>query len=545
MMDQSRRTRDLGIAALFAFATVIGCTAWAGAAERPNIVFVFADDWGRFASAYAKVNGPGTPNDVVQTPNFDRVAREGVLFRHAFVNAPSCTPCRSSILSGQYFWRTGRGAILHGAIWDPAIPSFPLLLQDAGYHIGKSFKVWSPGRPADAPFGGQRHAYEKAGRRYNDFSENITRSVAEGKDLADVKDALLDEVTGNFTAFLADRKPGQPFCYWFGPTLVHRKWVRGSGKAIWGIDPDRLEGKLPPFLPDVPDVREDFADYLGEIQALDAGLGRLIAALEKGGELDNTLLVVSGDHGPPGFPRGKCNLYDFGTAVSLAISGPGVVGGRVVDDFVSLVDLAPTFLEVAGLTPPVAMTGKSLVPVLRSTMQGQVDPERTWVITGRERHVANARDGNLPYPQRALRTNQYLYILNFEPERWPLGNPYNLEDPAGPSVASLENITYTTFMDMDASPTKAWLVTHRADPRWKAHYELAFAPRPREELYALADDRHQVHNVAADPAHADLCRDLNRRLLAELERTGDPRVTGDRLLYEQPPFTGPPPPEQR
>ncbi len=115
--------------------------------NRPNILFAFADDWGRYAGAYAKIDGPGTISDVVKTPNFDRIAREGVLFRSAFVSAPSCTPCRSALLSGQHFWRTGRGAILQGAIWDGSQPAYPLLLKDAGYHIGETYKVWSPAIP--------------------------------------------------------------------------------------------------------------------------------------------------------------------------------------------------------------------------------------------------------------------------------------------------------------------------------------------------------------------------------------------------------------
>ncbi|MGV2341336.1 MAG UNVERIFIED_CONTAM: sulfatase-like hydrolase/transferase [Planctomycetaceae bacterium] len=118
------------------------------------MVVVFADDWGHFASAYGRLR-PGTINDVVQTPNFDRLAKSGVLFTNAFVNAPSCTPCRSSLLSGQYFWRTGRGAILQGAVWDEKIPSFPLLLEECGYRLGSNGKVWSPGTPANAP---NRHA---------------------------------------------------------------------------------------------------------------------------------------------------------------------------------------------------------------------------------------------------------------------------------------------------------------------------------------------------------------------------------------------------
>ena len=138
---------------------------------KMNILFVFADDWGRYASAYAPVDKVPSFNEVIKTPHVDRVAREGVLFRNAFVNAPSCTPCRSSLMSGRYFFNTGLGAILNGAEWDSAIPSFPLLLREAGYHIGKSYKVWSPGIPADAPFGGQQYAYEMAGRAPNNFSE--------------------------------------------------------------------------------------------------------------------------------------------------------------------------------------------------------------------------------------------------------------------------------------------------------------------------------------------------------------------------------------
>lgn len=507
--------------------------------RRPNILFCFADDWGRFARIYSQVDGPGTINDVVRTPNFDRIASEGVLFRRAFVSAPSCTPCRSALLSGQHFWRTGRAAILQGAVWDGSQPAFPLLLKQSGYHIGETWKVWSPGVPGDAPFGAGQHAYEKAGGRFNNFSENVTQLVATGTSLEDARQQMFQDVTGNFDAFLADRDPKTPFCYWFGPTNVHRLWVRGSGKALWNINPDDLKGRMPPFLPDVPEVREDVADYFGEIQALDSALGLLVARLEAIGELDNTLIVVSGDHGAPGFPHGKCNLYDFGSSVSLAIRWGRAHGGRVVDDLVSLTDLAPTFLEAAGLDVPERMTGRSLMNLLMSEASGQIDPARDAVLIGRERHVENARADWTPYPQRAIRTADFLYIINFHPERWPLGDPYRLEDPDEPTFEQLSLETRTTLPDEDAGLTKAWLVSHRHDPMWKDHFNWVYGKRPREELYDLRHDPHQTKNVAADPTYAEQRASLEARLLKELAATGDPRVVDDGAFFETPPMAGP------
>ncbi|WP_038163397.1 sulfatase [Verrucomicrobium sp. BvORR106] len=507
--------------------------------KRPNILFIFADDWGRYASIYSEVNGPGGLNDVVRTPNFDRIAREGVLFRNAHVNAPSCTPCRSSLLSGQYFWRTGRGAILRGAVWDEKIPSYPLLLKDAGYHIGKTYKVWGPGTPADAPYGGQKYAFQKAGGRFNKFSQNVTAMVAQGKDAEAAKQELYHEVLGNFRDFLSAREPGTPFCYWFGPTNVHRSWQQGSGKALWQIDPDTLKGKMPPFLPDVPEVREDLADYFGEIQALDNAIGLLVEDLTKRGELENTLIVISGDHGAPGFPHGKCNLYDFGTGVSLAIAGPGVKGGRVVDDFVNLPDLAPTFLETGGVAVPEVMTGKSLWSILKSDKSGQVDESRTWVVTGRERHVENARADYMPYPQRAIHTADHLLIINFKPDRYPMGDPYRLDSADPPTYEEIRDETRATLPDEDSGPTKAWLVGQRNTPEWKAHFDWVYGKRPRVELYDLKKDPHQTKNVAEDPTYAAVKAGLEKRLLDELQRTGDPRLVDDGKFFETPPMSGP------
>lgn len=507
---------------------------------RPNIVFAFADDWGRHAGAYARIDGPGTMNDVIRTPNFDRLAQEGVLFRDAFVSAPSCTPCRSALVSGQHFWRAGRASILNGAVWDGSLPAWPLLLRDAGYHLGKYHKVWSPGNPADAPYGGQRHAYEKAGRRFSQFSENATELVKEGRSVEEAKRILLDEVGANFDAFLADRRAGQPFCFWFGPVNTHRQWVPGSGRQLWDLDPDRLQDKLPPFLPDVPEVREDVTDYFGEAMAFDAALGVLVRRLEADGELDNTVIVVSGDHGAPGFPHGKCNLYDFGVRVPLVVRWGGAKGGRVVDDLTSLTDLAPTFLELAGVQVPESVTGRSLVPLLTTERGGQVDPARDAVYFGRERHVEGARDGYLPYPQRGIRTRDHLLIINFEPDRWPLGDPYRLDQGREPSFTELATQTRVTLADEDSGPTKAWLVGQRKHADWRPFFQLAYGKRPRVELYDLRADPHQVRNVADEPRFAGTREALEKRLMDELRRTGDPRVAGDGKYHERPPLAGPP-----
>ena len=506
--------------------------------ERPNILFLFADDWGRHASVLSKIDGAGGINDVVQTPNFDKVASRGVIFRNAHVSAPSCTPCRSALLTGRHFWQTGTGSILQGAVYDSSIPSFPPLLRDNDYCIGYSHKVWSPGTPPNSPFT-RNERFTKRGGRINRFSQDVTKLVAEGTLQATAKQNILNEVRGNFRDLLDNCDKNQPFCYWFGPTNVHRKWIKGSGKDLWGIDPNSLQGKMPDFLPDVPEVRQDLADYFGEIAAWDAAVGALLDELEKASLTENTLIVISGDHGAPGFPHGKCNLYSFGTGVCLSITGPGVVGGRVVDDMVSLIDLAPTFLEAAKTKPPKSMTGRSLWPLLHSKKSGFIDQTRDCVFTGRERHVESARADFTPFPQRAIRTQDYVLIMNFRPDRWPMGDPYRLEEGPEPTVEELETNTRITLADEDAGPTKAWLIKARKTDPWKKHFDKVYGKRPLIELFDLKSDPHEMHNLAGHQQYAALEEELTKRLLDEMQRTGDPRLIREGEFYETPPMAGP------
>lgn len=200
-------------------------------------------------------------------------------------------------------------------------------------------------------------------------------------------------------------------------------------------------------------------------------------------------------------------------------------------------DLAPTFLEIGGVKLPAGLNGKSLWPVLASKKAGHVDQDRTWVVTGRERHVGDAREGNKPYPQRALRTPEFLYVRNFEPDRYPLGDTKGITANHSPAANDLENNTYAAFPDMDASPTKAWLVAHRNHTEWKWHFDYAFAKRPAEELYDLKADPYQVKNLAGDKGYDVTRKKLADQLTKILTDAGDPRLAEKDCRFERSPYT--------
>ena len=459
------------------------------AARRPNILFCIADDWGwPDAGAY------GDP--VVKTPAFDRVAREGVLFENAFVTSPSCTPSRNSILTGQFHWRLGAGANLWSSL-APEHPVYPLLLEDAGYHVGHWRKAWGPGD------------WQALGRDRHPAGEPVRKG---------------------FREFLARRPAGMPFCFWLGATDPHRPYDAGSG-AKAGIDPGKV--RVPGDLPDCDVVRGDLADYLFEVQRFDGDVAEALRLLDETGEAANTIVVITSDHGMP-FPRHKCHLYDPGVHVPLAIRWPAVVKpGRTASDFVSLADLAPTFLGAAGLARPPAMTGRSLEPLLTAAGSGRIDPARDHVLIGRERHTpAQEAPSTGGYPMRAIRTDDYLYIRNHKPDRWPSGSP------AGSTMG-------WDYADCDDSPTKRYLVERQADPAVKAFSVLAFAKRPAEELYDLAADPEQLVNVAADPAHAGVKAALAKQLDEELAATADPRSAGRGDDLESHPYLGQTQPRSR
>ena len=451
---------------------ICGLALAARAADsRPNILLCIADDasWPHFGA-----NG----DKVCRTPNFDRVVREGVNFRHAFCSSPSCTPSRGALLTGQDFWRLEDGANLWSR-WPNKFAVYPDLLEKAGYHVGLKGKGWGPG---DFKQGGREH--NPAGPTYKDFA-----------------------------TFIKSVPPGKPFCFWFGSQDPHRPYERGAGVKSG----HRLEDvTVPPFLPDTKAVRRDILDYYFEIERFDRDVGEMLKLLEQTGQLDNTLVVVTSDNGFP-FPRGKATCFDAGTRMPLAIRWPPrVKGGRVVDDFVSLTDLAPTFLEAAALKPLTEMTGRSLLPLLAS---GKSDPARDKVFFGRERH-ANVRAGNVGYPIRAIRTSQFLYLRNFEPGRWPAGDP--------PLYGDVDE-----HLSIDGSPSKQAVVELGDQPDVKRLFDFAFGKRPAEELYDLSRDPWQMNNVATESRYAVTKTKLRAELDRYLVGTKDPRALGEGANFDR------------
>jgi N-sulfoglucosamine sulfohydrolase len=463
--------------------------------QRPNILFYITDDQSWLHTSIAG-------EELVHTPGFDRVAKEGVLFTHAFVPAPSCAPCRASILTGRYPWQIEEGANLFGGI-PKEYTLFTHLLQDAGYYLGLTYKDYWPGNMVD-----EKYHSSPLGKAYNfPPQEKYPEGIADC------------DYTASFRKFFQERDPAVPFFFWVGIGEPHRVYKKGIGIQS-GMDEQDVT--VPSFFPDVQEVRSDMLDYFYEINHQDQHLVSILDMLEKSGELDNTIIIVTSDNGMP-FPRAKANLYEHGTRVPLAVRwGNKIQAGRVVDDVTNLLHFAPTLLELAGIPVPEDMSGRSLTTLLSSKKEGVVEPERNFTVTGMERHSFSRR-GGLGYPMRALRTQEWLLIRNFEPDRWPAGDP----PPFNP-------IFYSEYGDVDESPTKKYIVDNKEDIRVRTFYELAFHKRPEYELYFIPDDPENLVNLAYTKRYEEVFNTHKEQLNAFLLETKDPRIFGTSTFDNMP-----------
>jgi N-sulfoglucosamine sulfohydrolase len=435
-------------------------------AQPPNILFILADD---MSYPYSSVYG----DPVLKTPNLERLAQHGVTFTNAYTVSPSCTPARAAILTGKYPHKLGEAVNLVGKL-DVSIPTYVGLLRKQGYEVAFERKGWGPG----------------------DFTLMGYKENPAGKQL-------------EFQKMLSQLPKGKPFFFWFGTNDPHRTFPFGKGRAS-GIDLNKI--KVPAFLPDVPEVRGDLADYLSLIKRLDDEVGVLLKSLEQSGRLENTIIVMTSDNGMP-FPHAKANLYDYGTRVPLIISSFSnkVSQNKKNDTFVNLIDLTPTFLDIANVQVRPEMDGKSLMPVLI----GKTTTHRNEVFLERERHcmVRSEMEKGAGYPMRAIRTKDFLYIVNLRYYRNPAGD---------------ESIPGTTseYGDVDGGPTKAFILDNRDHLQVKPFFELGFGKRPPEELYDLKKDPYNISNVVNSAEYASVKNELSERLLKWMQTEKDPRLNG-------------------
>lgn len=455
--------------------------------RRPNILFAIMDDWG-----YGHAGAYGCK--WVNTPAFDRIAQRGVTFNNTFTSNPKCSPCRATILTGRNSWQL-KEAVNHFSIFPPDFPVYPDLLEKAGYFVGLTGKGWGPG-----DFKSTGWPRNPAGPLFNSVTTKPPAQFISNNDYA-----------GNFLNFLQKRPAGRPFCFWMGGTEPHRPYEDGIGLRSG----KRLEDAVvPKYYPDHRTIRSDLLDYAFEVEYFDSHVLRALNHLEKTGELDNTLVLMTSDHGMP-FPRVKGQIYDAGFRIPLAAMwGRELKGGQRIDDFINARDFAPTFLEAAGLEPAGTMTGRSFLDTLRANRSGWIDPSRSTMLVGKERHdLGRPRDAG--YPVRAIRTKDFLYVRNYAPDTWPAGNPE------------------TGYRNVDDSPTKTFLIS-----RFDEYYRLNFGLRPAEELYLVNDDPDNVNNVAANPEYAEAKRKLRERMEEMLRGEGDPRLLNRADFFDTIEYTG-------
>jgi N-sulfoglucosamine sulfohydrolase len=475
------------------------CRPAEGGGARPNFLVAVADDW-----SYGHAGAYGCR--WVRTPAFDRVASQGVLFTHAYTPSAKCAPSRACILTGRNPWQLKAGCN-HYCFFPSEFKTYPEALAENGYFVGMTGKGWAPGTATNAA-GLPR---QMAGREFQ-----------ERKMPPPTKGIAADDYAANFQEFLRVAPGDRPWCFWYGAHEPHRRYEYGSGVAKGGkklSDVDRIPG----YWPDTGVVRNDLLDYAFEVEHFDRHLLRMLQMLDASGALSNTVVIATSDNGMP-FPRVKSHSYQDSNHLPLSIMWPSGIrqSGRVIEDYVSFTDFAPTIVELSGLrwkqTGMGLPAGKSFAKILFSRKAGTVDAARDHVLLGKERYDVG-RPNDWGYPIRGMVKNDLLYLRNFEPSRWPAGDPE------------------TGYLTCDGSPTKTQILrAHRRDPQ-DGNWALCFGLHPSIELYDLKRDPNCLVNLAGRPETKSVESSLDRQLTRELKAQQDPRMFGNGKMFEQYPYS--------
>jgi len=506
------------------FVIISSCKTNKEESRRPNILFAISDD-----QSFAHTSFEGCT--FISTPAFDRMASEGVYFLNCNAGSPGCAPSRSTIVTGRYHWQNEQSG-QHASSWMKKFVPFIDLLDANGYATGRTGKGVSPfqygrseadslWRKTDA--GGIEHS----NIRYSDADDE--RPATGIRNL---------NYFANFKFFIDSVRGEKPFFFWFGANEPHRAFEQDSWKRTSKNIEDVV---VPGFLPDHDIIRGDILDYAVEIEWFDLHLQRMLDYLEEIGELENTIVIVTSDNGMA-FPRAKANGYDYGIHVPFAVRFPKEFpGGRIVNDPVGFADIAPTILEITGTssTGMLPMSGKSFLETLKSEKQGTVDPEKKYIFTGRERH-SSSRYKNWGYPVRTIRSREYLLIWNMKPERWPAGAPQRIvqgtEDELRPMYGIDENGIHHSewaFTDIDAAPSKSFIIENMKDDSVKMYFDLALAKRPEFEMYNIVQDEYCLNNLIGKPEVAEIEKEMKMVLLEELKKSKDPRIVGpDKEIFD-------------
>lgn len=467
------------------------------AGTPPNILFYIADD-----ASYAHFGANGCK--WVNTPAFDRVASEGVVFDNCYTPNAKSAPSRAVLLTGRYSWQLEAGGN-HITNFPSNYKVFTEVLGEQGYAVGFTGKGWSPGNPGEVDGKPRRLTGEPYQKRKTQPPTSKISKI---------------DYAANFRDFLDDRAAdGKSWFFWAGSREPHRGYEYGSGAALGGRSIDEVDC-IPRFFPDNEIVRNDMLDYGFEIEYFDRHLVAMLEELERRGELDNTVIIVTSDNGMP-FPRAKANHYEQSHHQPLAIMWRNGIQhtGRRIADYVNFVDIAPTILDMAGIEPDGMhpMSGESIRPLLESDKSGRIDAKRDRIIFGRERDDYG-RPANQGYPIRGIIRDSLLYIWNLKPDLYPACDPE------------------TGYAEIDGSPTKSVILDLHRSGESDFYYDLAMGKRPKEELYDLKSDTDCMHNLADDPKYAMRKRAMRRELLGVLRKQKDPRITGDGDIFDRYPY---------